>query len=148
MSVTPPTEQEMKDFVVASVGDYNGIIAANIDLIWTMTSVYAPYPPLQTLWAMRIATQMLAGQVWQAVTAAVDDTRQSLSDMHDHLMDQLKDLDGQIAIQTPLALAGQGALAVSGLMTAITPTTPPPGAPDANDPRYIGNPYLPLGVVP
>jgi hypothetical protein len=144
--VYPLTDQEQKDLIVSSVGDYNGMVAANIDSIWTMFTPYATYPPLQFLFAKRSAISLLAGQVWQAVDAGVDTVREAYSDMHKALMDQLADLDKQIALASQAAVlgAGAGAGAVSGAFTTTTPTTPPPDYPDANDPRYTGDPYQPL----
>jgi len=144
MSVNQPTDQQLKDFIVLSVGDINGIVQGQINLIWDMYAPYAPFPPLQYLFSRRSALTLLAGQVWQQVNASVDDTSQSLSDKHKAILDMIANLDAEIqrAIDaSPLVVV------VSGAITATTPTTPPPGYPDANDPRYSGSPYVPYGDV-
>jgi hypothetical protein len=142
-----PTDAQIKAYIVTSVGDMNGIVAANIDLIWDLTAPYAPYPPLHELYATRAAIDLLAGQVWQLVDASVDDTRQNLSDMHAHLMDRREDLDAQIAAATPVAMAAAGMGANSGQFVTVAPTVPPSGYPDANSPRYSGSPYEPYARV-
>lgn len=145
MSVTPPTDDQIKQWIVTSVGDYNGVVAANIDFIWLKNAVFAPYPPLQELYATRDALELLAGQVWQAVDAAVDDTRENLSDQYDHLKDRIRDLDGVIATQTQMTMAALGLSVSHGPILTVAPVSPPAGYPDANSPRYSGSPYAPLG---
>jgi|SRR5215471_537090 len=135
---TPPTDDELKQLIITTVGDVNGIIAANIDLIWSFNGVYAAYPPLQFLYSTRMALDMLAGQVWQQVDAAVDDAREALSDKYKALRSRINDLDDQIAATTPAAMAATGLSVAAGLLATTAPSTPPYWSRDANDPRYIG----------
>ena len=139
----PLTDAELRALIVTEVGDYNGIVAANIDLIWRLYGSFAPFDPLQYLLSKRHAVTMLAGQVWQMVNALVDDTREWLSDMHTHLMNMLKDLDAEIDAAFAQATVMMGAAVAGGTILAVTPTVPPAGAPDANSPVYLGNPYSP-----
>jgi hypothetical protein len=138
MSVTPPTDAQLKQLVVDTAGDVNGIVAANIDLIWSIYAPYSPYPPLQYLYSLRASLELLAGQVWQMVDAAVDDARESLSDKYRHLRDRIDQINEDIVSATPGAMGVAGLSVASGVLVTTAPSSPPSGWPDANDPRYIG----------
>jgi hypothetical protein len=143
MSAPILTDADLRALIVSEVGDYNGVVAANIDVLWSFYTPYAPFPPLQYLLAKRHATTMLAGQVWQAVDAAVDDTRQNLTDMHKALMNQLDALDKEIAASMT-QLTGMAGLGVQGgVLVTTAPMAPPSGYPDANSAAYLGSVYSP-----
>jgi len=141
MSVTPPTEDDLKQLVITTAGDYNGVVAANIDLLWSIYAGYASSPPLQFLYTLRASLDLLAGQVWQQVDAAVDDARESLSDMYKALKDRIALVNQDIEYAANAALVSGGGLVVFGQLTTTAPTSPPYWWLDANDPRYIGSVY-------
>jgi hypothetical protein len=143
MSVSPPLDPDTKAYLIAWAGDLNGVVSANIDLIWQRNAPYAPYPPLQEMYTQRESLTLLAGQVWQLVDASVDDTRQNLTDLSANLKQRLADLDRQIAAQTAMTMAALGLTTATGPLVTVVPVPPPPGYPDANSPRYSGSPYAP-----
>jgi len=139
---TPPTEIEWQLLVVATVGDLNGVVAANVAMLWRAYGQYEGNPTLHFLRTKRSALDLLAGAVWQQVTKAVGPLRIDYSDRHKALIAAMADVDKEILAQQRGASA-----AVVGVMTATQPIMPgaampalPYGTIDRGDSRYIGDP--------
>jgi hypothetical protein len=138
------SDQNLKDLIVATVGDLNGVVAANINTLWDKYARFGPvYPQLQALYAERDALRLLQGQVWQQVDKTVGPLRENLAERHRALSDRLKEMEAAILLAQRQAAAATGG-AVAGQIATVEPVAPPfVGTPDATDPRYSGSPYVP-----
>lgn len=135
----PLTEAQYKALIPVEVGDdAAGSVASNIDTLWTKND---DQPDLFTryLTTKRDAIGLLMGRVRQMVSFhALSGASVNLSDLMKNLETMLAAVNDQIVLQ-----AEQLRSAALAPLTTTTPTTPPAGWPDANDPQYKGSPYTP-----
>jgi len=146
-----PNDTALMSLITAQVGDLNGIVAANIGVIWLTYGQYAANPLLRVLWCKREALEMLAGAVWQQVNATeAGNYSLALSDRHKAILAAMAEVDKQIVLRQHA-----GNVPMVGQMTTTEPvpplTTPQPlpsGPPDPASNRYLGYPLSGRGYPP
>lgn len=134
------SDDQYKDLIVLQVGDNaDGLLAANIDLLWEGNGDQAD-AATQALYTKRSAIDLMLGDVRQKVDfrdpAGIS---ANLSDLFDHLMRMRADVVAQIALA---ASSGNGAGAV-GTITKTAPVEPDIGQLDPSARRYRGDPLCP-----
>jgi hypothetical protein len=134
------TAEQYQELVILQVGDdAAGTLAANIALLWARNDDRSDNV-VRFLYTKRDAIDvMLAGVRKQVTFKALDGASVNLSDLMRNLQQMRDDVQGLIDEQ---ALIANGAGAI-GALTTTAPIPPPPFWPDANDPRYKGDPYEP-----
>jgi hypothetical protein len=133
------TDDEYKSLIVLEVGDTaDQLIQNNIDTFWTLYDTLALAGRLQYLYAKRKAVEVLMGSVRTLVDSEITgDSKFALHQRMTNLETMLAACDQDIAAERR-NLAGQGSAV--GLLTTTAPIASPTGRPDANDPRYSGDP--------
>jgi hypothetical protein len=138
-----PTEAQIMALLLAQVGDPDGTLAAQWDVIWAL-SVGASPLAARILVAKLALIDVALGAASQQVNFSDGDYSQSASDRAKALL-RLRE-----ATLTALETAQRGGGAAIGTLTKTTPETPPTGplvrphGPNALDPEFTGDPYYPL----
>lgn len=136
----PLSAAQYQNLIVLQVGDdAAGTLAANIGTLWLKnddrTDDYARY-----LYSKRDAIDVMLGRVRAQVDfKALDGASVNLTDLTANLQAMRADVQAQID-EYGAILNGAGAI---GEIATTAPIEPPPFWPDANDPRYKGDPYQP-----
>jgi len=125
-----------QNLIVTTLGDINGLLAANIATLWSLHDDQLN-AAVKFLLVKRGAVDMLIGSIRDDVTFRADTLTVNLSDKL-KMLEAMKPTD--VDIQRAYRVS-QGAAYAAGALAATTPSTPPSGQRDANDPRYTGSPY-------
>ena len=145
MSDPAPTVEQYKQQVIREVGDNDaGLLAAQIELIWTLAGAKSTVPAIRFYHAKLTAIDMMMGSVRQEVSYADLALKESLEELMDNLLKMKAsvkdDLAAAVATQGQTGGARRGGAA--GVITRQAPSSPPwPGGIDANDPAYRGDAY-------
>jgi hypothetical protein len=133
------TDAQYKSLIILQCGDTaNGTLATNIDLLWDKNDDRADLGT-RFLYTKRDAIDVLMAAVRSKVSfKALDGASVNLSDLMKHLQMMRDDVERLIDEQAQIA----NAPAIADIETTA-PIMPPDFWPDANDPRYKGDPYQP-----
>jgi hypothetical protein len=142
------TDTALQNLIISEVGDVNGVLAANMPVIWAKANKWRGVPDLQYLWAKREAVQTVISALrGTALNKQIGDFRIDKSEQV-NIMERLSgDLSAQIVEMIKITAAGTparvGVLAATQMENPIAyqPTDPFSGALNANDAVYRGDPY-------
>lgn len=146
----PVTDADIQALIILEVGDEataaapGGILAANIATIWASYADKAQIAPrLQELYGKRRCIDLVLGVVRGQVDFEIfQDHRRNQSQKAKALEAMRADCQAEIAVIEKKARTKRPG--VAGLITTVTPLSPPStSSPNANDPRYKGDPYTP-----
>jgi hypothetical protein len=152
----PLTTQQRQALLVLRVGDVdpetgdpttqtNGIVAANVALLWEAYADKAAVDPdLQELYARRDALEMVRGVLASQVDFSTENQSVKQSQRVQDYRDRSDAVTAEIQRLEAVAAAGGagGGLPVVGQLTTSAPIGPPSAlGPDANNVRYGGSPY-------
>src|SRR5690242_6739591 len=140
-----PSDTDIQQLIVLEVGDEptaafpGGILAANIATVWaSYADKVALAPRLQELYSKRRCIDLVLGVVRGLVDYEIVNDRRRNQSQKAKALEAMR-TDCQAEIDTIEKKARTNRPGVAGLITTVTPQSPPSTLiPDANDPRYRG----------
>lgn len=145
------TVAQVQSLIIAEVGDTpTGTIAALLPLIWANYADKAQVAPhLQALYAKRKALDIRIGGLQAVVNTTIDGLGKQAHQQIDTLMALRKATqDAIVEVETrSRGMRGAALQPLTNVAVETPPTRPEPfGPPDANSPRYAGDPYRRSGT--
>jgi len=141
MAITYPTDAQLQAYIPVKIGDTTGQVAANMTMIWNLYSGYAP-KELQYNYALVESIELLLGGNWQDVSWTGDGRSAQDQQQFANLISMASRADARI--KQLLKARSVVQVQVGQLTTtSIIPSPNSPPGPDANDPRYGGDPNTP-----
>lgn len=136
------SEDDYKTQIVAEVGDTpDGFLVGCITRLWGMYEDLAAQPRLRYWYVLKKACETLLGHVRENPDFSTQsDLGVKLNQLFTNLLAMAKQAEDNICLEKKGVAAR---IPLVGVLTTQAPTVPPPGALDANAPRYGGSPYTP-----
>jgi hypothetical protein len=143
--VSAPTDDDIQALLVLQVGEVPGsLLASNVGTSWAL---HAGEPDAVKRLTVRLDLIDIALGYYRALVSFTDaDHSQQASDMAKRLLDMRKALADALVLALEEGEGAEGP--AGGVLTALTPWTPPPvacplpaGTDVSFDPRVTGSPY-------